>query len=73
MKLKGGMVNIKSSFTPKSAFNFFLNNSNILYFSHGSYGLIFKATLNNSILDNDIPYESFEPHLGFIALRKLFF
>ena len=57
----------------RAAFGFFLRNSNILYFSHGTYGFIFKATLNDSVLDNDSPYESFEPHLGFTALRTILF
>jgi len=57
----------------RAAFGFFLSNSNIIYFSHGTYGIIFKATLNDIILDNDSPYESFEPHLGFTALRTILF
>ena len=71
MKTTGGMIHIKSHHTPADAFNFFLNNSVIQYFSSGSYGIIFKAILYPHILDS--PYESFNPHSGYTDLRVIIF
>ena len=70
MKTRGGMVSIKSHYNASDAFNLFLNNSHINYFSNGSYGTIFKATLRDGIVS---PYESFSPHIGYTDLRTIIF
>ena len=70
---KGGMVSIKPQYTAAGAFNYFLNNSHINYFSNGSFGIIFKVTLKHYIPSNDSPYRSFNPHLGYTDLRTIIF
>ena len=73
MKTKGGVINIYSkdepNVTPAEAFTHFIANSNIVYFSSGSFGMIFKATLNDENVVSK--YEKFEPTEGFSPLREM--
>jgi hypothetical protein len=72
MNLNGGVVNIYSEenpdITPKDAFDHFLENSNIYYLSSGTFGMIFKATLNKDVQSK---YEKFEPSEGYSELRVM--
>lgn len=72
MNLNGGVVNIYTEqypdITPGEAFEHFILNSNIQIFSSGTYGMIFKATLNAG---EQSRYEKFEPLEGYSELREM--
>jgi hypothetical protein len=73
MKTKGGMVSIKPPYTAVNAFSLFISNSDIHYFSHGTFGIIFEAILKKSTDGLPSPYISFTPDSGAVDLRKIIF